>query len=72
MRVRVGEGCLWTKKGAHLITPQKAADIEAKEAKMANTCVLIVKRLTEHATLPTRGSAHAAGYDLYRCVGLCM
>ena len=40
----------------------------AKEAKMANTCVLNVKRLTEHASVPTRGSAHAAGYDLYRFV----
>ncbi|RUS12687.1 Deoxyuridine 5'-triphosphate nucleotidohydrolase [Jimgerdemannia flammicorona] len=26
---------------------------------------LRVKRLSEHAKLPTRGSAHAAGYDLY-------
>ena len=42
--------------------------MEAREAKMANTCVLNVKRLTENASLPTRGSAHAAGYDLYRCV----
>lgn len=25
-------------------------------------------RLTEHAMAPTRGSANAAGYDLYRCV----
>ena len=29
---------------------------------------LRVKRLTEHARLPSRGSPHAAGYDLYRCV----
>ena len=27
---------------------------------------LMVKRLSEHATIPTRGSSHAAGYDLYR------
>ena len=27
-----------------------------------------VKRLSENAKLPTRGSALAAGYDLYRCV----
>ena len=32
--------------------------------------VLRVKRLSEHATLPTRGSALAAGYDLYRYRGL--
>ena len=27
-----------------------------------------VKRLKENATLPTRGSKHAAGYDLYACL----
>ena len=72
MRVRVGEGLKKEgKKGAHLTIiyhRSKTADMEAKEAKMANTCVLSVKRLTEYASLPTRGSAHAAGYDLYRCV----
>ncbi|KAI9485930.1 MAG: dUTPase-like protein [Benjaminiella poitrasii] len=26
---------------------------------------LLIKRLSEHAKLPTRGSEHAAGYDLY-------
>ena len=30
---------------------------------------LRVKRLTDNAILPTRGSPHAAGYDLYRCEG---
>lgn len=29
---------------------------------------LRIKRLTEFAVLPTRGSAGAAGYDLSRCV----
>lgn len=28
-----------------------------------------VKKLTEHAILPTAGSAFAAGYDLYACLG---
>ena len=28
--------------------------------------VLHVKRLSDNATLPKRGSEHAAGYDLYR------
>ncbi|KAI8979560.1 dUTPase-like protein [Mycotypha africana] len=28
-------------------------------------CQLLIKRLSEHAKLPTRGSAAAAGYDLY-------
>lgn len=27
-----------------------------------------VKRLKKNATLPTRGSKHAAGYDLYACL----
>lgn len=30
------------------------------------TIPLKVKKLTEHAYLPTRGSTDAAGYDLYR------
>ena len=29
---------------------------------------LLIKRLSDKARIPTRGSAHAAGYDLYRCV----
>ena len=39
--------------------------------KKTDTCeegALQVKRLSANATLPTRGSRHAAGYDLYRCV----
>ena len=32
---------------------------------MAGSCVLLVKKLTENATLPVRGSAAAAGYDLF-------
>lgn len=32
--------------------------------------MLKVKRLSDNATLPTRGSAQAAGYDLYRCAEL--
>ena len=45
------------------------------EAEMEDLCdnskvtVLSVKRLSESAFLPTRGSAHAAGYDLYRYYG---
>lgn len=29
---------------------------------------LLVQKLSEKATVPTRGSAQAAGYDLYRSV----
>ena len=38
----------------------------AKIAKIAMS--LRVKRLSEHAVLPVRASAHAAGYDLSRFV----
>ena len=43
---------------------------QIKKAKMMSsvattTTALRVKRITELATLPTRGSAQAAGYDLY-------
>ena len=33
--------------------------------------LLQVKKLTEHAIIPQRGSKHAAGYDLSRCA-VCM
>ncbi len=42
----------------------KQAKIETGEPK------LLVKKLSENATLPVRGSAGAAGYDLARCVVL--
>ena len=35
-----------------------------KQQKTANEPVLLVKKLSENATLPVRGSAGAAGYDL--------
>ena len=38
---------------------------------MSHELKLLCKKLTEHATLPVRGSAQAAGYDLasaYACV----
>ncbi|ORY97954.1 dUTPase-like protein [Syncephalastrum racemosum] len=31
---------------------------------------LLVKRLSENAKIPTRGSAHAAGYDLYSAASI--
>lgn len=34
-------------------------------ATLHHTMTLFVKRLTYTSTLPTRGSAHAVGYDLY-------
>eukprot|EP00056_Hartaetosiga_gracilis_P017598 m.7788 g.7788 ORF g.7788 m.7788 type:complete len:153 (-) comp5911_c0_seq1:165-623(-) len=38
-------------------------ELSLKSAKMMME--LAVKKLTEHASLPTRGSPHSAGYDLY-------
>ena len=43
-----------------------AEEPEAKRSRL-EVEALRVKRLTEHAVLPRRGSPHAAGYDLYRC-----
>ena len=48
-----------------------------KKLKMEGNCIgngmnhdtngsLLVKKLSLHATVPTRGSSLAAGYDLYR------
>ena len=36
------------------------------DAGIAPVSNLLIKRLSEKAKLPTRGSALAAGYDLYR------
>jgi dUTP pyrophosphatase len=36
------------------------------DAGIAPASNLLIKRLSEKAKLPTRGSALAAGYDLYR------
>lgn len=38
-------------------------------SSVAPTSTLLIKRLNENARIPTRGSALAAGYDLYRSVG---
>lgn len=40
----------------------------AKMQKMEEKPLLRVKKLSENATLPVRGSSGAAGYDLARCV----
>ena len=43
-----------------------AAPAPATKKTRLEERVLRVKRLSEHATPPTRGSSQAAGYDLYR------
>lgn len=46
------------------ISPSKRAKTETQPAE--ERPVLRFAKLSEHATTPTRGSAKAAGYDLYR------
>lgn len=41
------------------------ADVQANSV-LAPTSTLLVKRVSDRGTLPTRGSPLAAGYDLYR------
>lgn len=52
--------------------PSKIANMttapESEHVGIAPVSSLLVKRLSDKATLPKRGSALAAGYDLYRCV----
>lgn len=47
---------------------QKMQKLAAKAAAAAPA--LLVKRLSEHAVLPKRGSSGAAGYDLARSLNL--
>ena len=46
--------------------PSPAAPAPVAKKTRLEERALRVKRLSEHATPPTRGSAQAAGYDLYR------
>lgn len=49
---------------ASAVSPSKKARTETSDQRP----VLRFAKLSEHATTPTRGSAKAAGYDLYRLV----
>ena len=49
--------------------PYEALQVMKKfkiEVNGARAGSLLVKKLSPHATIPTRGSSLAAGYDLYR------
>lgn len=46
------------------LSPSKRARTETTAAEERS--VLRFAKISEHATTPTRGSARAAGYDLYR------
>lgn len=50
--------------GGASLSPLKRTRTETAEERP----VLKFAKLSEHATSPTRGSARAAGYDLYRLV----
>lgn len=45
------------------VKKQKLDDAKTQDI---SSSALRVKKLSDNATVPTRGSAHAAGYDLYR------
>lgn len=46
---------------------KRKMSLETKtQAPLAPLANLLVKRLSEKAKLPTRGSSLSAGYDLYR------
>ena len=50
---------------------ESPAKMQKLAASVVESAVLQVKKLTEHAIVPQRASAHAAGYDLfaaYDCV----
>lgn len=51
---------------ASAVSPSKRTRREEQPAE--DRAVLRFAKLSEHATTPTRGSAKAAGYDLYRWV----
>ena len=48
------------------LEPQLKKRRMSDSAQHAPSSQLLVKKLSEKARLPTRGSALAAGYDLYR------
>ena len=53
------------------------AQMMAKKQKLEgdtedHSKILCVTRLTEFATIPTRGSSQAAGYDLYSAYDQCI
>lgn len=58
--------------GGAYVSPSKRARTETTAAAAEERPVLRFAKLSEHATAPSRGSAKAAGYDLYRLVALYM
>lgn len=49
-------------------SPVKKRKLAEEEPVLVPTSKLLIKRLSERARLPTKGSALSAGYDLYRYV----
>jgi dUTP pyrophosphatase len=52
------------------VKKRKMSPEAQNEAPLAPVANLLIKRLSEKAKLPTRGSPLSAGYDLYRCVNV--
>lgn len=50
------------------VKKRKVSPAGESETLLAPVANLLIKRLSEKARLPTRGSALSAGYDLYRLV----
>ena len=50
------------------VADNRLNDSPASKKAKSMSKKFLVKKLTEHAFLPRRGSAGAAGYDLARCM----
>lgn len=50
----------------HQVKKRKVSPEPEKDASATSVAGLLIKRHSDKARLPTRGSALAAGYDLYR------
>lgn len=51
-----------------VVSKKARMDVDRHEEGVVNGIgrTLLVKKLSTFATVPTKGSSHAAGYDLYR------
>jgi dUTP pyrophosphatase len=52
---------------AEALQKKRKIDDDPEHSSVAPVAGLLIKRHSEKAKLPTRGSPLAAGYDLYRC-----
>lgn len=57
--------CAMTKRDIEATQPDGTTEKESKMTKATQVTSLLVKKLCPQAQLPARGSAYAAGYDLF-------